>query len=91
MAPRCIIKTTPNNLIESRVYGFGQIVELPFSELHPPEFHPFQVNDDVAMARLVKSVKQYGGIRKPGLARPPLMSLEIICVLFVQIYCIVLV
>jgi len=44
------------------------IVELPLSELYPPEFHPFQVNDDEAMARLVKSVKQYG-VREPGLAR----------------------
>ena len=46
-----------------------RITEIPLSELHPPEFHPFQVNDDEAMDRLVKSVKQYG-VREPGLARP---------------------
>lgn len=45
------------------------VVELPLTDLHPPEFHPFQVNDDEAMQRLVKSIKQYG-VREPGLARP---------------------
>lgn len=45
------------------------IVEISLSELHPPEFHPFQVLDDLAMQKLVKSVKQYG-VREPGLARP---------------------
>ena len=45
------------------------IVHIPLEELHPPEFHPFQVNDDEAMTRLVKSVKQHG-VREPGLARP---------------------
>ena len=44
------------------------IVELPLAELFPPEFHPFHVNDDEAMSRLVASVKQYG-VREPGLAR----------------------
>lgn len=46
-----------------------QIVSVPLTDLHPPEFHPFQVNDDAAMERLAKSVKQYG-VREPGLARP---------------------
>ncbi len=45
------------------------VTELSLTELHPPEFHPFQVNDDLAMQRLVKSIKQYG-VREPGLARP---------------------
>lgn len=49
--------------------GGESIAELPLSELYPPEFHPFGVNDDAAMERLVKSVKQYG-VREPGLARP---------------------
>ncbi len=26
-----------------------QVIELLLSELYPPEFHPFQVNDDAAM------------------------------------------
>jgi ParB family chromosome partitioning protein len=50
-------------------YSGERIVELPLRELYPPEFHPFQVNDDEAMDRLVKNVVQYG-VREPGLARP---------------------
>ena len=46
-----------------------RIVEIPLADLYPPEFHPFNVFDDEAMNRLVKSVKQYG-VREPGLARP---------------------
>jgi ParB family chromosome partitioning protein len=46
-----------------------RIVQVPLSELFPPDFHPFQVNDDAAMTRLVESVKRYG-VREPGLARP---------------------
>ena len=53
---------------ESLING-ENIVELPLSELHPPEFHPFNVNNDEAMQRLARSVKQYG-VREPGLARP---------------------
>jgi ParB family chromosome partitioning protein len=45
------------------------ITEIPLGELYPPSFHPFYVNDDEAMERLVRSVKQYG-VREPGLARP---------------------
>ncbi|MCL2771999.1 MAG: ParB/RepB/Spo0J family partition protein [Oscillospiraceae bacterium] len=54
--------STPNIIGE-------QIVEIPLCKLYPPEFHPFQVNDDETMQRLVQSVKQYG-VREPGLARP---------------------
>ena len=46
-----------------------RIAEVPLTELHPPDFHPFQVNHDDAMERLVKSIKEYG-VREPGLARP---------------------
>lgn len=46
-----------------------RIVEIPLTELHPPEFHPFNVNDDEAMDRLAQNIKQYG-VREPGLARP---------------------
>jgi ParB family chromosome partitioning protein len=45
-----------------------RITEIALSELYPPEFHPFQVNDDEAMRNLVESVKQYG-VREPGLVR----------------------
>jgi ParB family chromosome partitioning protein len=46
-----------------------RIVQIPLSELFPPEFHPFQVNDDDAMYRLAVSVKNEG-VREPGIARP---------------------
>ena len=45
------------------------VVELPLSELHAPEFHPFQVNDDESMTRLVENIKRYG-VREPGIVRP---------------------
>ncbi len=47
----------------------GRIIHLPLGELHPPEFHPFQIREDAAMQRLVRSVERYG-VREPGLARP---------------------
>ena len=46
-----------------------QITLIPLRELHPPEFHPFQVNDDAEMVALVDSIKRFG-VREPGLARP---------------------
>ena len=46
-----------------------RIIEISIGELYPPDFHPFQVNDDAEMDKLVESVKQYG-VREPGLARP---------------------
>jgi ParB family chromosome partitioning protein len=49
--------------------GGEQIVQIPLEELFPPEFHPFQVNDDEAMYRLAVSVKNEG-VREPGIARP---------------------
>ena len=33
---------------ESNASG-ENIVQIPLGELHPPEFHPFHVNDDDAM------------------------------------------
>ena len=46
-----------------------QVVQIPLSELHPPEFHPFQVNDDDEMDRLAENIKTFG-VREPGLVRP---------------------
>ena len=46
-----------------------QVLEIPLSELHPPEFHPFQVNDDEEMDKLADSIKTYG-VREPGIVRP---------------------
>ncbi len=45
------------------------IICLPLTELHTPELHPFQVNDDEAMTRLSESIK-LNGIQEPGIARP---------------------
>ena len=45
------------------------IEEIPLAELHPPEFAPFQVNDDEAMFRMAESIKEEG-VHKPGIARP---------------------
>jgi ParB family chromosome partitioning protein len=56
-----------------------RIVEIALTELFAPDCHPFQVNNDEAMARLVKSVKQYG-VREPGLVRPnPGGGYELLC------------
>jgi ParB family chromosome partitioning protein len=45
------------------------IVEIALTELFPPDYHPFQVNDDESMTRLAENIRQYG-VREPGLARP---------------------
>jgi ParB family chromosome partitioning protein len=55
-----------------------RIEEIPLTELHAPENHPFQVNDDAAMERLVESVREYG-VREPGLARPMNGGYELLC------------
>jgi ParB family chromosome partitioning protein len=36
------------------------IREIPLVELYPPDFHPFQVNDDAAMDCLAGNIKEYG-------------------------------
>ena len=58
-----IFKSSSNTLDGER------IVQIPLIELFPPDFHPFQVNDDEAMQRLAESVKEHG-VREPGIARP---------------------
>ena len=62
--------TTPptTNLIHADFIG-ERVVEIPLEELYPPEFHPFNVNDDEEMDKLAANIKQYG-VREPGLARP---------------------
>ena len=47
----------------------GQVVEIPLSELHPFEDHPFRVVDDENMEEMVESVKEYG-VLVPAIARP---------------------
>jgi len=53
--------TVPSNTHE-------EIVLMPLDELLPPDYHPFQVNDDDEMNRLVESVKKHG-VREPGIVR----------------------
>ena len=45
------------------------IVEIPLGELYPPDYHPFQVNDDESMTRLSENIRLYG-VREPGFVRP---------------------
>ena len=61
--------TTESSSANSADFHGEKIIEIPLAELHPPEFHPFHVNDDDAMERLTANIKQYG-VREPGLARP---------------------
>jgi len=58
--------------------GGEQITKIPLAELYPPDFHPFNVNDDDSMKTLVESVKQYG-VREPGLARKREGGYELLC------------
>ncbi|MBO6150653.1 MAG: ParB/RepB/Spo0J family partition protein [Clostridium sp.] len=46
-----------------------RVQQIPLSELHPFEGHPFRVVDDEEMQRTVESVKQYG-VLTPAIARP---------------------
>ena len=46
-----------------------RIERIPLFDLHPPEFHPFHVNDDDAMTRLSENIK-LNGVNEPGIARP---------------------
>ena len=43
--------------------------EIPLSELHPFEGHPFRVVDDEEMEKTVESIKEYG-VLTPAIARP---------------------
>lgn len=46
-----------------------RVVEVPLSELHPFEGHPFKVKDDDAMMDTVDSIREYG-VLVPAIARP---------------------
>ena len=74
ITPRKPKQVTKHSLSKGEV-----VIEIPIAELHPPEYHPFNINDDEAMMRLAESVKQYG-VREPGLARPkPDGGYELLC------------
>lgn len=49
--------------------GTEQVQEIPLSELHEFQGHPFKVLDDEKMQETVESIKNYG-VLMPGIARP---------------------
>ena len=55
---------------ESRIEAQQERVqEIPLSELHPFEGHPFRVVDDEDMEKTVESIKEYG-VLTPAIVRP---------------------
>lgn len=46
-----------------------KVQEIPLSELHPFQGHPFKVKDDEAMLETADSIRQYG-VLVPAIARP---------------------
>ena len=46
-----------------------KVQQIPLTELHPFEGHPFRVVDDEEMRKTVESVKEYG-VLTPAIARP---------------------
>jgi len=62
-----IFKSTEK--IADKISDGETIVHIPLEELHPPDFHPFHVNDDESMTRLADNIKLYS-VREPGIARP---------------------
>lgn len=46
-----------------------RVQEIPLSELHPFEGHPFKVVDDEEMQKTVESVRDFG-VLTPAIARP---------------------
>jgi ParB family chromosome partitioning protein len=56
-----------------------RVTEIALTELHAPDCHSFQVNDDEAMTNLADSIREFG-VREPGLARPhPDGGYELLC------------
>ena len=47
----------------------GQVVDVPLTELHTFENHPFRVVDDDNMEEMVESIKEYG-VLVPAIVRP---------------------
>ena len=46
-----------------------RVQEIPLSQLHPFEGHPFKVVDDEAMMKTAESIAQFG-VMTPAIARP---------------------
>ncbi len=49
--------------------GTGRIQNIPLTQLHSFQGHPFHVQDDDEMRELAASIKEYG-VLSPGIARP---------------------
>jgi ParB family chromosome partitioning protein len=65
-----LFASTAEQATETKTDTYGErIVQIHLTELHPPEFHPFNVNVDEAMDRLSENIGKYG-VREPGLVRP---------------------
>ena len=61
-----------------------RVQEIPLSELHPFEGHPFRVADDEDMEKTVESIKEYG-VLTPAIVRPdPYGGYEIISAHFLS-------
>lgn len=58
--------TTEENRADA---GREKVMEIPLTDLHPFEGHPFKVKDDEAMLETAESVRQYG-VLVPAIARP---------------------
>ena len=58
--------TTEESRIEAQQ---ERVQEIPLSELHPFEGHPFRVVDDEDMEKTVESIKEYG-VLTPAIVRP---------------------
>ena len=46
-----------------------RVKDIPLYELHPFKDHPFKIQDNEEMKRLIESIKKFGTIT-PALARP---------------------
>ena len=59
---------TDNGSDSTGTFSEMQIIEIPLTNLHPPEFNPFLVLENDSLTRLTDSIREYG-VREPGLAR----------------------
>ena len=64
-----IFSTEESRKEESLTAGEEVVRQIPLSELHPFQNHPFQVRDDEEMAKTVESIIKYG-VLTPAIARP---------------------
>jgi ParB family chromosome partitioning protein len=58
-----------NDIFNASTSDGERITEVALAELHAPDCHPFQVNDNEVMNLLADSIREFG-VREPGLVRP---------------------